>query len=376
MTRFLFVSDFEPQRASGAAGSLISIAEALETLGHSVDLVWRPQELAGKGSTFDRFLRLDQRQTRQVSHALSQGKHDVVIVSQPYAFGVYEWLPRRYPGVLFLNRTHGWEARVYAQQRRFRWDEGRRWPGRISSRVGEALTFRACARTARAAQGIITACGADAAFLHGVHCVPRERVTVIPHGRDTTPSGEPNTRGSGRMLFVGNWVPLKGSRILEQVLPAVAIRHPDARLTIVTEAHAHRRLRSLLGPSFGERLTVRPWLSRNELNTAYASHDLLLFPSLFEGFGKVWLEAMGAGMCVVGFSAGGLPDIARDGQEALVVPEGDVYGLLGRLGRALADPSLALRLGTDGAARVAAYTWTRAAAGTLAFCNALRVARA
>ncbi len=171
------------------------------------------------------------------------------------------------------------------------------------------------------------------------------------------------------MLFAGNWVPLKGSRILEQVLPGVALRHPETRLTIITEAHAHRRLRSVLEPYFGERLIVLPWLSHDQLNMAYASHDILLFPSLFEGFGKVWLEGMRAGMCVVGFDAGGLPDIARDGHEALLVNRGDVYGLLGRLGRALTDPSLALRIGIAGAARVADYTWRRAAEATSAFCD-------
>jgi glycosyltransferase involved in cell wall biosynthesis len=153
------------------------------------------------------------------------------------------------------------------------------------------------------------------------------------------------------------------------------MRHPEARLTIVTEAHAHNRVRSLLGAFFGERLTLLPWLTRNELNSPYASHDILLFPSLSEGFGKVWLEAMRAGMCVVGFYSGGLPDIARDGHEALLVAEGDVYGFLGRLGRALMDPGLAFRIGTAGAACASEYTWTRAAEGTLAFCNERQSAR-
>lgn len=373
--RFLFVAAFKPDTHSGAAGTLLAIGGALRALDHVVDFEWEPAEPARiPHATTSRLLELPGRQLRQVAQRLQQHQYDVVIVSQPFAYLIYERLTPRYPHTLFLNRTHGWEARVLAAQRRLGFGQTRGPGARWLSDVAALLTRRACRRTARASHAVIAPASRCAEYIREAYGLPSERVPAIPYGLS-----EPAPRATShraqrdpgrRMLYVGNYLPLKGSRVLESLVPPLAQEFPDASITFVADATAAPHLERLYRPAFGKRLSLRGWMDRAELDTVYSAHDILLFPSLFEGFGKVWMEAMAFGVCVVGFAEGGLPDVARDG-EALLCPPGDLAGLSGLLRRALDDPGRAAEIGRRAWERVQGFSWERTAGETVELCRKL-----
>ncbi len=373
--RFLFVAAFQPIAESGAAGTLLDLGAALQAQGHAVDFEWEPTSPARiPHPTASRLLELPRRQLDQVTARLKHSAYDVVMISQPYAYLVYERLAPRYPHTLFLNRTHGWEARVYDAQRRLGFGETPHPGARLLRDVSAWLTRRACRRTARASHAVIAPASRCAEYIRETYGLPPERVPVIPYGlsdasrRTTSPrAGRAPER---RMLFVGNYLPLKGSRVLETLLPPLAVEFPDASMTIVTNAQARPLLERRYRAAFRDRLTVLGWMDRERLNALYATHDLLLFPSLFEGFGKVWMEAMALGLCVVGFAEGGLPDVAREG-DALVCPPGDVAGLGRLLRRALEDPGWAAEIGRRGSEQVQGFSWERTARETVEVCRGL-----
>ncbi|HXV86475.1 MAG TPA: glycosyltransferase family 4 protein, partial [Gemmatimonadales bacterium] len=319
------------------------------------------------------------RQLRQVGARLAGSACQVVVISQPYAYQVFERLPARYPRTLFVNRTHGWEARLYEAQRNFGWDG--QASRRLVARVSAALTRRACRRTARAAHGMVTGSQRCGAWIRQAYHLPPERVAAIPYGLDPhvgpDPGGaasmavRPRAPGPLRLLYVGNYLPLKGSTVLESILPPLGGRFPGARLTLVVDPGARDRVASRYQPSWGENLAVQAWLPRHQLARVYAEHDVLLYPSLFEGFGKVWLEAMAQGLCVVGFAEGGLPDVARHGEDALYCPTGDLDGLTTLLERALSSPEQARAIGGRAALTARQFTWDRNAAALVAFCQGL-----
>ncbi|HWP37166.1 MAG TPA: glycosyltransferase family 4 protein [Gemmatimonadales bacterium] len=374
--RWLFVSDFLPEESSGAAGSLIAIARALEHLGHRVDFEWKdPRPHRIPHATAARLLELGRRQRRQVEARLAAQSYDVVTVSQPFAYSVFERVAPRFPGTLFLNRTHGWEARLYEAQRRFAWD-GRTSPG-LAARVSAALTQRACRRAAQSAAGVIAASTRCAEWIRARYQLPADRAVAIPYGLDATDAAAHRPRSGDRirLLYVGNYLPLKGSSVLEAVLPNIGRRFPTVTLTLVVDRasrdEAHERFR----PVFGERVTVESWLERRHLMERYASHDVFLFPSLFEGFGKAWLEAMAFGLCVVGFDEGGLRDVARHGEEALYCAAGDGGALERLLAQVLESPEQAFQIGERARARVQSFTWERTARETAAFAERLRAGR-
>ena len=98
------------------------------------------------------------------------------------------------------------------------------------------------------------------------------------------------------------------------------------------------------------------------LSALYRSAAILVFPSLYEGFGLPLLEAMAHGLPAVVGNAGALPELA-DGAAILVDPE-DVLSIASGLERLLADPSLREKLGAAGKQRAAEFSWERAASTT------------
>jgi len=81
-------------------------------------------------------------------------------------------------------------------------------------------------------------------------------------------------------------------------------------------------------------------------------------PSRTDSFGIVYLEAWANGKPVVAANAGGVPEVVTHDETGLLVEFGDVDGLAQALGRLIADPAVASRLGENGLALVeAGTTW-------------------
>jgi glycosyltransferase involved in cell wall biosynthesis len=89
-----------------------------------------------------------------------------------------------------------------------------------------------------------------------------------------------------------------------------------------------------------------------------AACSALLLPSRSDSFGIVFLEAWLYDKPVIGARAGGIPDVIVDGEDGFLVPFGDVAALADRIGRILADPDLAQRMGENGHRKtLAEMTW-------------------
>jgi len=79
----------------------------------------------------------------------------------------------------------------------------------------------------------------------------------------------------------------------------------------------------------------------------YAAADLFIIPSLQESFGQTVIEAMACGTPVVGFAAGGIPDMVRHDRTGLLAPVGDTAALREAISALLADEPRRLRLGAE-----------------------------
>lgn len=96
----------------------------------------------------------------------------------------------------------------------------------------------------------------------------------------------------------------------------------------------------------------------------YNAADVLVFPSLWEGFGWPPLEAMACGTPVVAFDIPAVAEVV--GPTGLLVPPGDIRALAAATERVLTDRAAAAELRERGFQRAAQFTWASTAARTAA----------
>src|SRR5215218_834693 len=97
--------------------------------------------------------------------------------------------------------------------------------------------------------------------------------------------------------------------------------------------------------------------SQPELAAIYRGASVYLCASHYESFPLPPLEAMACGAPVVTTANVGVLEYARDGDNALVVPVGDVDRMRSAIGRVLDDPALAASLRAGGARTAAGFSW-------------------
>jgi glycosyltransferase involved in cell wall biosynthesis len=91
---------------------------------------------------------------------------------------------------------------------------------------------------------------------------------------------------------------------------------------------------------------------RHDVPDLLGASDLFVLPSLWEGLGLVFLEAMAVGLPVVASNVSAIPEVVEDGVSGWLVDPGDAPALARALSSALADPAERRRRGEAGRQRL------------------------
>jgi len=207
--------------------------------------------------------------------------------------------------------------------------------------------------------------GAIRAFSLRVEGAPAERLHTVPYGLDpATIPARPDARAALRAalglpadaLLVGSvcrLVEQKGLLYGLRGFAAVAGEIPGAHYVIAGDGPLRPALAAearALGVS--ERVHFLGW--RDDAHAVFAALDVFLAPSLWEGFGLVFLEAMAHRLPVISTSVSAIPEIVADGETGWLVPPRDTDALAGALRAALTDPAARQARGANGRARLEA----------------------
>jgi len=111
------------------------------------------------------------------------------------------------------------------------------------------------------------------------------------------------------------------------------------------------------------RVRFTGWVAEEDLPYLLSGAELLVMPSLYEGFGLPALEAMACGTPVVASNAGAIPEVV--GEAALLVDPTDTEALADAMRRVLTDRALWKDLAERGLARATQFSWGETAKGTL-----------
>ena len=327
--RIAIVTETWPPEINGVALTVLSLAQGLASLGHSVEVV-RPRQdddraasiegldhLPMPGAALPRYpgLRFGLPAHRRLRRRWSSRRPDVLYVATegplgltalgaarrlgiPVSTGFHTRFDdyARYYGLGFLTPI------VYAYLRRFHnRADATLVPTRELADFLESNRFRNVRLLRRAV---------DTKLFH-------------PDRRDEALRAE---WGLGKddiaILCVGRIAPEKNLDLAVHAFREIASRHPGARLVLVGDGPARKPL-SAAHPDF-----VFAGMRRGaDLARHYASGDLFLFPSLSETFGNVTLEALASGVPVVAYDYGAAREHmkARDVGACIPLADADAF---------------------------------------------------
>jgi glycosyltransferase involved in cell wall biosynthesis len=169
------------------------------------------------------------------------------------------------------------------------------------------------------------------------------------------------------ILFVGRGVREKGCQVLIDALPRVRAVYHDAKLVIAGGGNRQHLQDQAHALGMGAHIVFTGFIPDDDLLRLYKVADAACFPSLYEPFGIVALEAMAAHTPVVVSDAGGLPEVVEHDVTGTVTWLNNSDSLAWGLLRVLQNPTFAREMADRAYARVkTVFNWDRIATQTAA----------
>jgi len=192
-----------------------------------------------------------------------------------------------------------------------------------------------------------------------------QKTVIVPNGiqlsefsLEVTPWVRRNEETRIRCLTVAFMQARKG---LDYLLEALSlINDKRVLLTIVGDGPHFGRLKKLadlLGIT--DRVSFRGRLTRSAVREEFRNSQLFVLPSLWEGQGIVFLEAMASGLPIVATRIPGVNGMLEDQVNALLVPPRDSRALAEAIQKLVASPELRLELASEGLKRVRQFDWNQ-----------------
>jgi len=158
------------------------------------------------------------------------------------------------------------------------------------------------------------------------------------------------------IIMPGRLVREKGHDIfisaLEQLLPL----KQSIRAMMIGSGPLEGNIKSLIVEAgLSDKVILHDAMSHHELLQLVSAADLLVTPSIFEGFGLAAGEAMSMGTPVIATTVGGLVDLIEDEVSGVLIPPDDPISLAKAINRLMGDPGFADQLSVAGKARIAAF---------------------
>jgi glycosyltransferase involved in cell wall biosynthesis len=363
----LFVGDYPPDATLGSPKVFYKLQAEFQALGHRCDIMLAP-EIGGTSFRQIRQLVSPWRAGNAIVRRLEAGGSNVVDAAS--AEGLFFGILKRfaiYEHVAYVCRSNGLEQLNYRRML----DDARE--GLSRKPLFKRLWYPASRLTQVAAGAhlsdrllLLNERDREYALAHGWQ--QPDRIEVIPHGvSDRFLNDDPGPdapRGEG-LLFCGSWDHVKGTHYLVQAFERLNAASPRHRLTVLGPGVPADIVTAAFPAALRGLVRVIDRAPEDDVVRALRTHDVLLWPSTYEGFGLVLIEAMSQRLAVVATPAGCAASVVRDGVNGLLVAPRDAHGLASAAVRLMDDPALRRRLGSAAREAVAGLSWRVCAHRTL-----------
>jgi glycosyltransferase involved in cell wall biosynthesis len=361
---------------AGAPGATIQVAQALRALGHEAEVYsWDdpPARLGPRGreALFPLFV------ARRLRRAARAGV-DVADCSTADAWLYLVGRRARRAigrGPLIVTRTHGLE-RTYREARAAQAAADGEPIPLLERGYHDGWRLREAELTLRLADAALFLSSADRDRATRELGVSAERAHIVPNGVPDAFMGLPAPAASGsgeplRLVQLGSWDPRKGVADVVAALSGVFARLAGVQAAFLGTTVAAETVRGAFPADVRERIEVRERFERAELPSLLRGRDVLLLPSLAEGFSLALLEGMACGLAPIATTVGAAPDVIADGVNGLLVPPANPAALAAAIEQVAGDRTQLQRMRAAAHADAQRYAWSRVAADTAALYERL-----
>ena len=212
--------------------------------------------------------------------------------------------------------------------------------------------------------------------VQGLFGLPFDKISVIPNGINLN-----NFTGIDRdydfrrrfamdnekiILYVGRLVYEKGVQHLISAMPKILENYHDSKLVIAGKGGMIDELKSQVeSMGLSNKVYFTGYLNQKEVQKMYKCADVAVFPSTYEPFGIVALEAMLAGIPTVVSDIGGLNEIVEHGVNGMKSYTGNPNSIEDSVLSLLFDPQLAMNVTKNAKNKVKdEFNWQKIAQDT------------
>jgi len=219
--------------------------------------------------------------------------------------------------------------------------------------------------------------------IEGLFSAPRDKIAILPNGVNAKKFENLKIEHGFKrrfafdyekiVLFVGRLVQEKGVQVLIESAPAILSAVPDAKFVIAGKGPMEGELRHrAFATGLGDKIMFAGYIDDDTRNKLYSIASVAVFPSLYEPFGIVALEAMAAGTPVVAADTGGLSEIITHGENGLKAYPGNANSLANNVIHLLKDEVYAAQIKSKAKGLVKeVYDWRAIAKNTTALYDSV-----
>ncbi|MGE0450082.1 MAG: glycosyltransferase family 4 protein [Vicinamibacterales bacterium] len=360
--KVLVAHDVPAARTGGMSRLMGFIHDRLSACGTAVDYLHHGDLVAREG--LRRFLFPIEVAARARARLRAGSPYDILNIHEPSAAAAL--LSRRYIGQpRIVVTTHGVEQRgwdLFLEEARL----GREGPS-IKTRFVYPTTRLTQSRFGlRRADHVFCLNDEDRAYLIEALRVREDRVTRIWPAAGPEFAAAAAGREYGpvrRLLFSATWRKNKGIEDLVPAISAILEEHRQVAFIALGAGVGGGAVRDAFPAQLRSRVECVVAGNDREAAAIYASADIFVLPSLFEGTPLTLMEAMASGLPIVTTQVCGMRDAIQDGRNGVLVPIRSPGAVVHALRTLIASEPMRRRLGSTARRdAIEMYSWDRSAA--------------
>lgn len=188
--------------------------------------------------------------------------------------------------------------------------------------------------------------------------ITNKTTIVLGNGVNTEKFSHNHQKNPNKLiLFVGSLKSVKGVKYLIEAFHLLNKDIKNVKLTILGDGDQKKYLEQKSGELLDQNIFFFGRASSEDIIKYMSMADLLVLPSLSEGFPIVILEAFAAGLPVISTNVRGLPEIVEDGKNGFLVEPKNPQQLSKKILVLLKDENLRKKMSINNLKKVEGYSW-------------------